>query len=301
MMTRRMLLLTVVLWAGAWAQSGSRISDLGHRPLPDWPRLPAGWNFGETSGVALDSKGHVYVFNRGPHPLVEFAADGAFVRSLGEGMFVRTHGVRVDRYDNIWAVDVDGHFVVKMNPQGRVVMVLGRKGQAAENPSSFNRPTDVAFDAQDNIYVADGYVNSRVVKFSKDGKHLQAWGKKGSGEGEFNLVHTVAVDARARVYVGDRENHRVQIFDGSGKFLAQWKQAGSPWGLEITPDQRLYLADGYANRVLLMNLDGQILGSLGGPGKLPGEFAFVHALAVSKGGDIYTAEILNWRAQKFVK
>ena len=289
----------LVVWS--LAQNGPTIPELGYKPLPDWPRLPTGWNFGETSGIALDSSGHVYVFNRGPHPLVEFDSSGSFIRSLGEGMFVRTHGVRLDGDDNIWAVDVDGHFVAKMNPQGRVVMVLGRKGQAADNQSSFNRPTDVAFAANGDVYVSDGYVNSRVVKFSKEGKFLLEWGKKGTGEGEFNLVHTVAVDARGRVYVGDRENRRVQIFDANGKFLAQWKQAGSPWGLEITPDQRLYLADGYADRVLLMNLEGQILGSLGGPGKMPGQFAFVHALAVSRGGDIYTAEILNWRPQKFVK
>jgi sugar lactone lactonase YvrE len=295
MKARRLLFLALFLAVCGGA------ADLGYKPVPDWPRLPAGWNFGETSGIALDSRGHVYVFNRGPHPLIEFDADGAFVRSLGEGMFVRTHGIRLDRDDNIWVVDVDGHFVVKMNREGRAIMVLGRKGQAAADQVSFNRPTDVAFGANGDVYVSDGYVNSRVVKFSKEGKFLQEWGKKGAGEGEFNLVHAVAVDARGRVYVGDRENRRLQVFDANGKFLAQWKQAGSPWGLEITPDQRLYVADGYANRVLLMNLDGQVLGSLGSPGKMPGEFAFVHSLAVSKGGDIYTAEILNWRAQKFVK
>lgn len=301
MKVRRLLVLVPLLVVWGHAQNGPRMPDLGYKPVSDWPRLPAGWNFGETSGIALDSSGHVYVFNRGPHPLVEFDASGNFIRSLGEGMFVRTHGVRVDREDNIWAVDVDGHFVVKMNPQGRAIMVLGRKGQAAADQASFNRPTDVAFGSNGDVYVSDGYVNSRVVKFSREGKFLLEWGKKGTGEGEFNLVHTVAVDARGRVYVGDRENRRLQVFDANGKFLAQWKQAGSPWGLEITADQRLYVADGYANRVLLMNLDGQILGSLGGPGKMPGEFAFVHALAVSKGGDLYTAEILNWRAQKFVK
>ncbi len=295
------LALAAVVAAGAAAQNGGGVPSLGYKPVADWPRLPPGWNFGETSGIALDSSGHVYVFNRGPHPLVEFDANGNFIRSLAEGMFVRTHGVRIDRSDNIWAVDVDGHFVVKLNPQGRVVMVLGRKGQAADNRQSFNRPTDVAFAANGDIYVADGYVNSRVVKFSKEGKYLLEWGKKGTGDGEFNLVHAVAVDAKGRVYVGDRENRRLQIFDANGKFLAQWKQAGSPWGLEITPDQRLFVADGYANRVLMLNLDGQVLGSLGGPGKMPGEFAFVHAVAVSKGGDIYTAEILNWRPQKFVK
>ncbi|MBI3665398.1 MAG: hypothetical protein HY236_04110 [Acidobacteria bacterium] len=284
----------------AAAQPGNPPS-LGYKAVPDWPQLPPGWNFGETSGVALDSREHVYVFNRGPHSLVEFDSEGKFVRSLSEGMFTRTHGLRIDRDDNIWAIDVGAHVVLKMNPQGRVLMVLGRKGQSGADHTHFNQPTDIAFTPSGEFYVSDGYGNSRVVKFSREGNYLLEWGKKGSGEGEFNLPHAVAVDVRGRVYVGDRENRRLQVFDANGKFLAQWTHVGSPWALEITPDQRLFLADGYHNRVLLLNLEGQVLGTLGGPGKLPGQFDFVHAIAVSKGGDIYTAEILNWRAQKFVK
>jgi len=286
---------------GVAAAQQEKLPDLGYQAAPEWPQLPAGWNFGETSGVDTDSRGHVYVFNRGPHPIVEFESNGKFVRSWGDAMFTRSHGLRLDHQDNIWAVDVDGHVVLKMNPQGRVVMVLGRRGQSGTNQTNFNRPTDVAVASSGDFYVADGYGNSRVVKFSRDGNFLLEWGKKGTAQGEFDLPHTVVLDARGRVYVGDRENRRVQIFDPNGKFLAEWKHVGSPWGLDMTPDQRLFLADGYNNRVLLLNLEGQILGSLGGPGKLPGQFAFAHAIAATNGGELYVAEILNWRAQKFLR
>lgn len=289
----------LLIFLGCVIGQQKNIPDLGYKVAPDWPQLPAGWNFGETSGVALDSRGHVYVFNRGPHPLMEFESNGKFVRSWGEGMFTRTHGLRVDREGNIWAVDVDAHVVLKMNPQGRVLMVLGRKGQAGADQTHFNRPTDVAVTPSGEFYVADGYVNSRVAKFSREGNFLREWGKKGSAAGEFNLPHTLVLDARGRVYVGDRENRRVQIFDPDGKFLAQWTHAGSPWGLDITQDQRIWLADGYNNRVLLLNLEGQVLGGLGGPGKMPGQFAFAHAVAAGNNGELYVAEILNWRVQKF--
>jgi DNA-binding beta-propeller fold protein YncE len=298
-MRYRVLLLIAVLGC-ALAQQGNP-PDLGYKLDPNWPQLPAGWNFGETSGVDTDPRGHVYVFNRGPHPIIEFEPSGKFVRAWGEGIFNRSHGLRIDHDGNIWAVDVNDHVVLKMNPQGRVIMVLGRKGTAGATQAAFNRPTDVAVAPNGDFYVADGYGNSRVVKFAKDGSFLAEWGKKGKAPGEFDLPHTVVLDSRGRVYVGDRENHRVQIFDPNGKFLAEWKHVGSPWGLDMTPDQRLFLADGYADRVLELNLEGQILGSLGGPGKLPGRFAYAHALAAGNGGELYIAEILDWRAQKFVK
>ncbi|MBI3695434.1 MAG: 6-bladed beta-propeller, partial [Acidobacteria bacterium] len=181
------------------------------------------------------------------------------------------------------------------------VMTLGKEGIAGETNDTFNQPTNVAVAADDSIFVTDGYGNQRVVKFSKDGKFIRAWGKKGTGEGEFNLPHTVAVDANGRVYVGDRENHRLQVFDSNGKFLAQWKQAGSPFGLDLTPDQRLFLIDGYDERVIVLNLDGQVLGRFGGPGKMPGQFGVGHAIAVGRNAEVYVAEVTNWRAQKFVR
>jgi len=272
---------------------------LAHKVDPEWPRMPAGWTFQETPGVAVDKREHVFVFHRGEHPIIEFDQDGKFLRAWGDGVFLRPHGLKFDPEGNLWAVDDLGHIVVRLDAAGRVRMVLGRKGQLGETHENFNRPTDVAFASTGDFYVSDGYGNSRVVKFTKDGRFVKAWGRKGTGEGEFNLPHTVAVDRRGRVYVGDRENRRMQVFDADGNFLAQWKHVGSPWGLFITEDQSLYMCDGYANRVLKLNLEGQILGSVSGPGKTPGLLDFAHHLAVGPSGAIYVAEIKNWRAQKF--
>jgi len=265
---------------------------------PEWPRLPAGWTFEETPGIAVDSREHVFVFHRGPHSIMEFDQAGNLVRSWGDGVFVRPHGLRFDNEGNLWATDDQGHIVVKMDSLGRVRMVLGRKNTKGETKDTFNRPTDVAFAPNGDFYVSDGYGNSRVVKFDKDGKYLTAWGKKGTGESEFNTPHAVAVDKRGRVYVGDRENYRMQVFDADGKFIAQWKHVGSPWGIQIK-DDLIFMCDGHNSRVLKLSLDGEILGVLGGPGKLPGQFDFVHHMAIGPSNSLYTAEIKNWRAQKF--
>jgi len=273
---------------------------LPYTVVPDWPALPDGWNLGETASVAVDGDDNVYVFNRSPHPLIQFDPAGKFRRSLLEGMITSAHGVRIDSYGNIWAVDVKGHTVLKLNPAGRVAMVLGRRDVAGESDTNFNQPTDVAVAPNGDFYVTDGYGNSRVMKFSKDGDLLLKWGKKGAGPGEFNLPHAVVLDARGQVYVADRENNRVQIFTPEGRFVKEWTGLGSPWGLAITPKQEIFMSDGKNNRVLKLSLEGRVLGVLGGPGKKPGQFAYAHHLTVSKRGEIYVAEILNWRVQKFV-
>ena len=274
---------------------------LPYRLVPDWLRLPPGWNLGETGGVATDARGHVYVFHRGSHPLLEFEPGGELVREIGKGLFVSAHGVEVDPEGNIWAVDVGNHTVLKFNPAGRVTMVLGRKGGASNKNEEFNKPTDIAFAPNGDIYVTDGYGNSRVMKFSQDGRLLKKWGQKGTGPGEFDTPHSVAVDAKGRVYIADRENKRIQIFDADGNFLRQWTHVGAPWGLEITPDQHIYMSDGYANRVLKLDLEGKILGALGETGRDPGQFRLVHHIAIGNNEEIYATEIVNWRVQKFVK
>lgn len=274
--------------------------DLPYTLVPDWPALPPLWNLGEVPGVAVDADDNVYVFNRSPHPLLQFTSSGKFMRSLLEGMVTSAHGVRIDREGHIWVADHNGHMVLKLNPAGRVVMVLGRRDQPGTTETSFNRPTDVAIAPTGEIYVSDGYGNSRVMKFSKDGKFLTQWGKKGAAPGEFNLPHSIILDAAGQVYVADRENHRIQIFTPEGKFVKEWKGLGSPWGLAIVPSGEIFMADGYANRVLKLAADGRVLGALGSPGKKPGQFAYAHHLAVGKRGEIYVGEILNWRVQKFV-
>lgn len=266
---------------------------------PDWPRLPAGWTFEETPGVAVDAREHVFVFHRGRHSIIEFDKSGNVVRFWGDGVFVRPHALEFDPEGNLWAVDDQGHIVVKMDGLGRVRMVLGRKNTRGETSDTFNRPTDIAFAPNGDFYVTDGYGNSRVVKFDKQGRFVKAWGKKGSAPGEFDLPHAVVVDARGRVYVGDRENRRLQVFDADGNFLAVWNHVGSPWGLAISSDQFLFLCDGYNNRILKLGLDGAVLGVVGSHGKLPGELDYAHHLAVGPSGSLYVAEIKNWRVQKF--
>ena len=178
-------------------------------------------------------------------------------------------------------------------------MVLGRKNTKGETNDTFNRPTDIAFAANGDFYVTDGYGNSRVVKFTRDGRFVRSWGKKGAAEGDFNLPHGIAVDKRGRVYVGDRDNHRLQVFDADGNFITQWKHVGSPWGVAITGDDFLFLCDGYNNRILKLKLSGEVVGVLGGPGKLAGQLDYSHQIAVGPSGSIYVAEIKNWRVQKF--
>lgn len=295
-MTRRMFFLQAIAAAAA---AKTAYPPLPHRADPDWPRLPAGWNFQETPGVAVDRNDHVYVLHRGEHPLIEFTPEGRFVRSLGEGLYIRPHAVRIDPEGNIWTVDNDTHQILKMDPSGRVRLVMGRKGQPGVGEDSFNRPTDVAFAPNGDFYVSDGYVNSRVVKFRKDGSFVKAWGRKGDGEGEFDLPHCVVFDQQGRLYVGDRENRRIQVFDPDGAFLEQWKDVGSPWGLDLAPDGALYMADGYNNRVLKISPRGKILSVLGRSGKQPGSVNYAHHVAVDSRENVYVAEIKNWRVQKF--
>jgi DNA-binding beta-propeller fold protein YncE len=311
--------LLMLTFAGlALGQQGGAGAS-GYTAVLDWPDLPAGWNFGEVAGVATNAQGHVLVFHRGPHPIMEFESGGKFLRSWGDGMIswspgpntptyalmpsrpacdsCGAHSVRVDPEGNIWIIDVGGHVVVKMNSRGRVIMQLGRKGVPGTGHNNFYLPTDVAFASNGDFYVTDGYGNSRVVKFSRDGLYLLEWGTKGSGPGEFLLPHAVVLDAQGRVYVSDRENRRIEIFDPNGKFLTQWSNIGGFSGLAMTKDQRIWAAGG--DRVVMLNLDGQVLKSLP-PGNLPGQVSAAHGIAVTDSGEIYVAE-LNWRVQKFVR
>ena len=185
--------------------------------------MPDGWKFGRVSAVAVNAKGEVYVFHRGPKadPIVVFDGKGKFLRGFGKGMFGNPHGMRFDHQGNLWVTDNGDHQVMKFSPQDKLLLTLGIKGKAGTDAKTFNRPTDIAFTPKgDAVYISDGYGNSRVVKVTPEGKYLLDWGKKGKGPGEFNTPHSVAVDSKGTVYVSDRENNRIQIFDPNGKVPA---------------------------------------------------------------------------------
>jgi len=274
-------------------------------PIENWTKLPDGWNLGECSGVAVDKSDNVWVFNRGPHPVVEFDRTGRFLKAFAEVPVVSSHGIRVDPEGNVWLIDVAGHKLLEMSPEGQILLFIGGVGNAAgdnESTEAFNRPTNIAFGPNGVFFVSDGYVNSRVVKFDRNGDFIAKWGSKGKGDGQFDLVHDIVLDKRGRVIVADRNNDRIQVFDQSGRFLAKWDKVGTPWGLDyVAAEDVVYMADGKNDRVVKVNMEGQVLGVLGGHGKAPGKFDFPHSIAVDSSGAIYVAEIKNWRVQKFVR
>ncbi len=299
----RLLSAALLLLSGAMeAQEPAGLQpvpELGYQVASDFFHMPDGMTVGEASGVALNSKGHIFLFQRVKPMLTEYDEHGTFLRSIGDGLFTHPHGLRIDDADNIWTTDDGSHLVLKLSPAGRVLLVLGRKDNAAEADWLFNQPTDMAFAKNGDIYVSDGYGNSRVVKFDRDGNFLKSWGKYGTGPGEFNLPHSVAVDRAGNVYVGDRENKRIQIFDAEGNFLKQWTGIGYPYGLFITPDQHVWMIDGGYDRILELDQSGKILGALGEPGRAPGQIAWGHFLTIGKDKKIYVAEVLNWRVEVF--
>lgn len=303
-MTYRIAMIAL-LAGSAFAADWTKVPKLPLKLVTNWGQLPANWNLGETSGVSVDAKDNVWVFNRGKHPVIQFDKTGKFLRAWEEAPVLSSHGIKVDPDGNVWLVDVAGHSVAKFTAAGRLLMIIANAGRSAGDNDSeyaFNRPTGLSFRPDGSFFVSDGYVNSRVVHYSKDGKYIRHWGSKGTGDGQFDIAHDVAIDKQGLVYVADRTNSRVQVFDAQGKFLRKWTDVGQPWGLAYSEKENaLYIADGLNNRVVKTNLDGQVLGQIGEFGKAPGTFDFAHHMAVDSEGSIYVAEIKNWRVQKFAK
>ena len=311
---KKLLSLLAILCLGAFAAAAQQAEATGGwQVVHGWPQLPEDFAFGQVSGIAVDSHDHVFVLHRGKRPIMYFEGEtGRLLGSWGHGMFKTAHGLRVDAEDNIWATDVDLHVVYKFSHDGELLMVLGKKGVAGLDPFHFNRPTDVAFSPQGDVYVADGYGNSRIVKFNRRGEYLLEWGQRGSGPGEFNTPHGIAVDSEGLVYVADRGNARIQVFTPEGKYLYEWKSKalGRPWAVTVGPDGRIYVADGgdlnreppERNRILILDRKGRILETFGRFGNYDGQFYWAHCVAVSRTGAVYVGDVfLGMRAQKFVK
>jgi DNA-binding beta-propeller fold protein YncE len=258
--------------------------------------MPAGMKFGRVSAVTTDAQNNVYVFKRDANtdPLVVFDAEGKFLRSWGKGMFGRPHGLRADRAGNIWAVDDVGQQIFKFTREGKLLQTWGTKGVTGSDEKTFNRPTDLAWDSQGNAYISDGYVNTRVVKLDKAGAYVTAWGTAGDGPGQFRVAHSIGVDSKDRVYVSDRENNRIQIFDTSGKLLKIWDHLGCTQGLFITSKDEMWVLthrnntenityDTLAGQLMRIDVEtGKILGAMESPG---------HMLTVAQNGDIYVASL----------
>lgn len=350
-MTRWIVAMLLVVAPALTAQNA--VPEIAFEANVDPLRLPPDLHFGEVAGVAVNSKGHVFVYNRGnstgpayaatASQLLEFGPDGKFIREIGRNLYAWSyaHVVRVDSQDNIWAIDKGSDMIIKFNPQGRVAMVFGRKKEASDeaepwtrvNPprphvdQQYRQPTDVTWDPQGNIYISDGYINSRVAKISKDGEWIKSWGERGEGPGQLNTPHSISSDAKGNIYVADRGNRRIQVFDTEGNVLREIKidvpydpatkpatgnmpskQAlsggtmapGAPWAICVSPGptQYIYAADAYPGRIYKLTLDGKVVGVLGKSGKMPKQFGWIHEIACPSENELWVAELLNWRVQK---
>src|SRR5262249_53141579 len=279
--------------------------DLGYRPVPANLILPDGMKMGAPSSVAILAGGDILVFNRGEHPFMEFDAKGTLVRTFGEGRYVRPHGMRLDSEGNIWTTDVAGHTVTKMSSRGEVLMTLGTRGQPGswnETSHLMQEPADIAFGPQGDVFVVEGHGRGegRVLRFNKSGTLLASWGGIGKAPGPFDQPHSILVND-GQVFVADRENRRVQIFDLNGKYIKEWKFAGLPCGLYLSADRQLYLASGFAGQILRLDANGKAIGMMGQPGKGLGEFGEAHYMTFTPDGDIYVADTINAVLHKFVK
>ena len=298
-----------------------------YRVRAGWPALPEGFVFGQVSGVALDSHGHLFVFHRANHPWLDApgttvieappllrldAATGEMQASLGAGRFVVPHGLRVDGADHLWVTDVGTHEALELDHEGQVLRRFGVAGQAGDDASHFNMPTDVAVAADGSFYVSDGYGNARVVRYAGDGTRLGDFGTRGTAPGQFDVPHSVALDAQGRVYVADRGNARIQRFDAKGKLLDVWQSdaLGRPWALTIAPDGAVFVVDGGdqnplppdRGRILRLDPDGQVLEKWSSFGNYAGQIYWGHAIAVGGDGAVFVGDVrFGMRVQKFTR
>ena len=328
------------------------VADIPFDSVPDPLKLPPNLFMGEASGVAVNKQGHVFVFSRGnttgpayaaaAAQILEFGPDGKYLREVGHNLYAWSfaHTVKIDPYNNIWATDKGSDMVIRFNPEGRVTMLFGRKQEASDEDTGplkhpkpplppengkFRQVTDTVLDHAGNIYISDGYINSRIAIADRNGKWMGSFGTPGTGPGQFNTPHSIAIDNDDHLYVADRGNRRIQVFDTAGHFLRQITidvpvppnasmaignpyssaspsllQPGAPWAVCITPPphQFLYAADAYPGRIYKMTLDGHVLGVLGEAGKQLKQFGWIHEMACPSENELYVAELLNWRVQK---
>ena len=313
-----LVLGALIVAAGIAAASTASDPPNPYRAVENWAQLPDGVKWGPVINVEPDAHGNIWVFHRSDPAILEFDASGKFVKSFGAGMFVQAHGLAIDPEGNVWVTDAQGkdgkgQQVFKFSPDGKVLMTLGKAGVAGSGPDTFNGPSGVVIAPNGDIFVADGHggdTNARIVKFSKDGKFIKAWGKKGSGPGDLDTPHSIAMDSRGRLFVADRVNNRIEIFDQDGKYLDQWKQFGRPSGIYIAKDDTLYSVDSQSDDKTNPGVKRGIRIGSAKTGKVK---AFIPdtnadpAIALAEGvsadakGNIYAAGVSSTALHRFVK
>jgi len=354
-----MKLLSLILLGAALAAVQQSVPEISYDSAPNLLKMPPEIHLGEVAGVATNSRGHLFVYTRTGNPtamlgasriithggsrLFQFDQNGNFVREIGQGIygFLMAHGVRVDAQDNIWTIDEAANQIVKFSPEGRVLMVLGRKPEvitirnvqppgteagrgagpagggrgggrggppgAGGAGDAFNRPSDLAWDAAGNIFVADGHgANSRVVKLDRNGRFILSFGQTGTEPGQFNIPHSIAIDAQGNVYVADQGNKRIQVFENNGTFKTQFTNVGVPTTLCIAPGSHQYLYSSHSGdpygmddaAIYKLELDGRVVGKFGKAGKLMKEFGLVNSIDCRNGNVLYVGELTNWRVQQ---
>ncbi len=313
------------------AKARATAPEIPYESVPNFYRMPPGLYMGEGIGVATNSKGHVFIFTRsGESRVFEFDKAGNFVKEFGKGSYGYgfAHSVRVDKDDNVWTVDEGSNVILKYAPDGKLLMVMGKRPDAIDQlanmpgvapfsgtnrPYSFHRPTDMGWDPQGNIFISDGYTDSRIVKYDKNGRFIKSAGTRGNGPLQFMTPHTMQVDEKGWVYVGDRGNFRIVVLDNDLNQKAVYDNIGAPWGICISPGPHQYLYTSNSagttidqrdanttGEIYKMELDGTVVGKFGKPGTALKEFASIHMMDCRFPNEIYTAEIQGWRVQKII-
>jgi DNA-binding beta-propeller fold protein YncE len=285
-----------------------------------WPQKPADFQWGHVPGIAVDAKDNIYVFTRAYPPVQVYSSSGKYLRSWGKGI-KSAHHIRIDSEGNVWTTDLDNHVVEKYTPEGKLLLTIGTRGKAGRDKTHLFMPTDMAITPAGDVFVSDGYGNSRIVHFDKEGKYVNDWGELGSGPGQFSIPHSIAVDSKGHLYVADRNNVRIQVFNSKGKYLTEWRNLIVPWGLWVTPKDEIWVCG--SSPMQWRKTDGalgcppkdQIFMKFNTHGKLlqlftlpkgldglerPGEVNWVHAIALDSRGNLYLGDIIGKRAQKFV-
>ena len=258
----------------------------------------------KSRGIDADAKGRLYIAGDAEHPIIMMSPEGKYLGDWGKDVLVTPHGVRVQG-DTVWVTDLDLQMALQFTLKGKLIRSFGEKGKAGDAPNQFNRPTDFAFGPDGAVYISDGYKNTRVVCYAPDGTIGKIWGEKGTGPGQFDLVHAIAIDKTGRVYVADRNNNRIQIFDLDGNYQTEWTHLGRPYGFYICGKGMIFICglvpENGKFRVLRVNPDGKVLDEFGETGAGPGQFKMAHSIHVAKAGGVYVADGAGNYVQKFTR